>query len=129
MMHPQKGSPVSDFDALAARYVAVWNEPSPDARRAAIAVLFAPDAAHFTPTREFRGHAALETRVAEAHDQWVAGGTHAFRAVPGATGHHDGAFFRWEMYAVEGGAVAGGGFDFVRLDEAGRITADHQFTG
>jgi hypothetical protein len=33
------------------------------------------------------------------------------------------------MYAVEGGAVAGGGFDFVRLDEAGRITADHQFTG
>ncbi len=61
---------IADF---VARYVAVWNEPDPEARRAAVHALWAADGAQYLEETQFEGHRAIEVRIAEAHDEFVAG--------------------------------------------------------
>ncbi|PZG22956.1 nuclear transport factor 2 family protein [Nonomuraea aridisoli] len=120
---------MTDLNDLAHRYAALWNEPDAETRRAAVAGLFAADAAHYTPTREFHGHAELEERVAGAYEQWVAPGTYVFRAGAGAEGHHHAVRLTWEMVRRDTGEVDSVGFDFLVLDEHGLIRSDHQFVG
>ncbi|MEU1367990.1 nuclear transport factor 2 family protein [Streptomyces sp. NPDC005803] len=115
------------LNTLARRYIALWNEPDPVVRHALVDELFAPDCAHFTPSREVRGRAAMVARVADAHDRWVAPGSHRFRAVPDADGHHGTVRFHWEMVEVATGTAVSVGFDFLVLDAAGLIAGDHQF--
>ncbi|THA78969.1 nuclear transport factor 2 family protein [Streptomyces sp. A0642] len=115
------------LDALAHRYIAMWNEPDPDLRRALVDGLFAPACVHFTPTREVRGRADMLERVRDAHAQWVAPGKHHFRAVPGADGHHGAVRFTWEMADTATGAAVSAGSDFLVLDPTGLIVSDHQF--
>ncbi|MGW5365834.1 nuclear transport factor 2 family protein [Actinopolymorpha pittospori] len=118
---------MSDLNDLARRYIELWNEPDAERRRHAISDLFAPDAAHYTPTREFHGHTELEARVTTAHEQWVEPGEYVFRSVPNANGHHDTVRFNWEMVRLDSGKVESVGFDFLVLDENGLIRSDHQF--
>ncbi|MDX3225997.1 nuclear transport factor 2 family protein [Streptomyces sp. ME19-01-6] len=118
---------MSDLNEFATRYIALWNEPDPHARRKAITELFAPETAHYTPTQEVHGHAAMEERVTIAYEKWVKPGLFAFRAVPNASGHHDAVRFNWEMYTVATGEMDSRGFDFITLDEHGLIRTDHQF--
>ena len=85
---------------LVERYVALWNDPDPDARRSAIQALWAQDGAQIlqppvqmraeaaaigfgAPTLEARGHAELELRVARAHQEFVATGEYLFRCAGG----------------------------------------------
>jgi hypothetical protein len=118
---------MSDLNDLACRYVEMWNEPDPELRGKSIAELFTPDVAHYTPFQEVRGRAEMATRVAISYEKWVRPGTHIFRAVPNATGHHNAVRFNWEMVDVASGAVRNVGFDFVLLDQDGLISSDHQF--
>ena len=118
---------MSDFDVLALRYIEMWNEPDPGKRRAIIDELFAPETAHYTPTREFHGLDRMEARVTEGYEQFVKPGANVFRAVPGAGGHHNGVRFNWEMVEHGTGTITGRGFDFLLLDADGRILSDHQF--
>ena len=96
---------MSDLNDFARRYIAMWNEPDADLRRKAIADLFAPDAAHYTPSQEVHGHTELEVRVTAAYEKWVKPGLHAFRAVPNANGHHNAVRFNWEMVSLPTGEV------------------------
>ncbi|TKA03307.1 nuclear transport factor 2 family protein [Actinacidiphila oryziradicis] len=116
-----------DLNEFATRYIALWNEPDAGARRRAIAELFAPEAAHYTPAQEVHGHAELEERVTTAYEKWVKPGAFAFRAVPNANGHHNAVRFNWEMYSVATDETDSVGFDFIVLDERGLIETDHQF--
>ncbi|XVQ87926.1 nuclear transport factor 2 family protein [Microbispora siamensis] len=118
---------MNDLNDLARRYVAVWNEPDAAVRREMIAQLFAPDAAHYTPSMEAHGHAELEVRIATSYGKWVAPGGYVFRAVENADGHHGAVRFNWEMVRTASGEVDSVGFDFLTLDEDGRIRTDHQF--
>ena len=52
-----------DAQALADRYVAVWNETDAGRRRAGIAALWAPEGEHYVGERAVRGYEALEVRV------------------------------------------------------------------
>ena len=113
------------LDVLLDRYVAVWNEPDPGRRRAAIESLWLPDGAHLTPTRQAVGWDAIEERIAEAYQQWVAPGGFEFRAVPDISGHNSTARFHWEM-APPDGPAASVGFDFLILADDGRIHTDYQ---
>ncbi|WP_406091268.1 nuclear transport factor 2 family protein [Streptomyces sp. NBC_01013] len=115
------------LNAIAHRYIAMWNEPDPALRRALVEELFAPDCVHFTPSREVRGRADMVARVAAAHAQWVAPGQYLFREVPDADGHHGTVRFTWEMVEVATGTAVSVGFDFLVLDEAGLIVSDHQY--
>jgi hypothetical protein len=126
------------------RYVALWNEPDPSRRRAAVHDLWAADAVHLlTPPKEIadgaadvgfpdlvleaRGHAALERRVTRAHDEFVAPGRFAFRSRGDAERLRDLVKFRWEMVDRDGGEVAGVGLSILVLGPDGRIAGDYQF--
>ncbi|WP_228002077.1 nuclear transport factor 2 family protein [Nocardia australiensis] len=58
-----------DIDQLVDRYVAVWNESDPIARRRAISELWHPDGVETTESARYHGHDALETRITEAHTE------------------------------------------------------------
>lgn len=74
----------NDFTELADSYVAVWNEPDAEARRAAIASLWVPDGEHYVRTLQARGHEALQQRVTGSHEKNVrdAGFRFVARATP-----------------------------------------------
>ena len=53
------------------RYLAVWSEPDPQSRRAAIASLWEPDGAEYVEGTQFRGHEELDARIAHAYEEFV----------------------------------------------------------
>ncbi len=126
---------------LADRYVAVWNEPSADARRTAVGELWADDGVHLlqppeealkaaerlsiTAVFQARGHEELTARVDRAYEEFVAPGTMTFRRRGDVARVHDVVRLSWE--AVSNGEVVGWGTDFLVLDADGRIRADYQF--
>jgi len=116
-----------DAQALAERYAAVWNEADPAVRRAEIEQLWRPDGEHFVTTKEVRGYAGLEERVASAYDKNVRLGGHAFRAVRNAQKLRDVITFNWQMIDPASGKVLAVGLEFLRVDADGRIASDHQF--
>jgi hypothetical protein len=88
---------MSNADALADRYVALWNEPDADRRRSAIAELWTANGAHIlqppqemreiaarpgiglTATLEARGHSALEARATTAYEEFISAGEFRFQ--------------------------------------------------
>jgi len=58
---------MSHAEDLARRYVHIWNEADPAARRAQVAALWIENGTHYVRTREVHGHADLEVRVATSH--------------------------------------------------------------
>jgi hypothetical protein len=134
---------MTDATTLADRYVAVWNEPDPTRRRAAVERLWTEDASHtLQPPQEIRtaagalgvavdlearGHDALEERVTKSHDEFVGRGGFVFRPAGDADRLRDVVKFRWEMVPRDGGDVAGQGLQVLVLDANGRIRLDYQF--
>ncbi|HEX4725799.1 MAG TPA: nuclear transport factor 2 family protein [Pseudonocardiaceae bacterium] len=118
---------MSDLSELAQRYIAVWNEPDAERRLAGIEALWAVDCAHYTDIREAHGYDALHERIAKAYEQWVAPGQYVFRAVDNANGHHNTVRFNWEMVTTDSDQVVSVGFDFLLLDDQGKISVDYQF--
>ncbi len=129
---------------LAGRYVALWNEPDPERRRATVRALWTEDGGQilqppqeirvqaaalgfFASVLEARGHAALEQRVAIAYEQFVAPGDAAFRLRGTPVQLGDVLKFEWEYAPLHGSAAAGGGTEFVLLSPDGRIRSDYQF--
>lgn len=136
----------SDTATLVDRYVALWNEPDPDARSAAIRALWAPSGTQLlhSPPRDIRdtvtslgfaspafvvsGYEGLDARVTRAYEQFVAPGTFVFRRSGGpARPLRNVVTFGWEMVSADGGDIAGSGFEVIVLDDDGRIDSDHQF--
>jgi hypothetical protein len=134
----------TDPAPLANRYVAVWNEPDPARRRAAIRELWSADATHVLQppdqmrtaaaglgfdrlVLQARGHDALEARVTRSHQEFVAPGRFVFRSRGDADRLHDVVKFHWEMAHRDGGAVAGVGLEILLLGPDGRIERDFQF--
>jgi hypothetical protein len=134
---------MTDATTLADRYVAVWNEPDPTRRRAAVEQLWSEDASHtLQPPQEIRtaadalgvavdlearGHAALEDRVTKSHHQFVQQGGFVFRPAGDAARLRDMVKLRWEMVPRAGGDVAATGLQILLLDADGRIRLDYQF--
>lgn len=133
-----------DPQALADRYVALWTEPDPAARRRTITQLWSPDGTHnllppeemikeaadlgfAAPALTCRGHAAIERRVSRSYDKFVATGEYTFRARPGALQVGDVVKFEWESVQVDGDVVTGGGSEVLLLGEDGTIRQDSMF--
>jgi hypothetical protein len=128
---------------IAQRYTAVWLEPDPEARRRAIAEVWAEDAVVLlqpplemkataeelgvAPSLRVRGHAELETRVTRAYEQFIAPGETVFRSRPDAQRLDDVIKFAWEMVPTGGDEVVASGMHVVVVDRDGRITHDYQF--
>lgn len=112
---------------LADRYVAVWNETDPAARRSAIAQLWRPDGHHYVKTLQVQGHDALEQRVTGSHEKNVRNAGHVFRAARNAQQLPGMVTFNWEMLKPATGEVVATGLEFLEVDGDGRIVADYQF--
>ncbi len=117
----------SKLNVLVDRYIAVWHESDAERRRRSIAHLWAEDSVQFTPSREIRGHKALEERVEAAHEEFVKTGGFLFRRLGDVQGHHDALKFTWETVPAGGGDVAATETIFLLLSDDGRIRLDYQF--
>jgi hypothetical protein len=139
---------VKDLQRLVDRYVALWNEPDPDARRKMIRELWAPDSAHVLvdppeevrdaadrlsfpiPSLEVHGYEALEARVSRGHEMFIAPGEYVFKAGGVATRLLSNVVsLTWTMVSRRDGEIAGGGLDVLALGSDGRIRTDYQFIG
>ena len=108
---------MSDFDAVADRYLAVWNETDPAARRAAIDEVFADAVRYVDPLAAVDGRAALDGLIGAAQQQFA-----GLVFTPGGPvdGHHDQLRFTWHL-GPAGGEPLVVGFDVAELDADGRI--------
>src|SRR5215510_9921625 len=93
----RRSEAMQQVQQLVERYVAVWNETDPAARRRAIEQLWTPDGEHYVKTTEVRGHDALERRIRDSHDKNVARGGNRFRAACNIQELRDVVTFNWEM--------------------------------
>jgi len=129
---------------LTERYVALWNEPDPDHRRAAIRELWTADGSQVleppqdmvaaanaigfrAPRLESRGYEQLEERVTRAYDEFVGSGRYRFRRRDNVS-RLDGVLkFGWEMVPADGDEVVAIGLEVALLAPDGRIQTDYQF--
>ena len=135
---------MNETQALAAKYVALWNEPEAERRRRTVAELWTEDGRYIlqppqeireiaaqpgiamTAILEIRGHAEIEARAASAYEHWVASEGLSFRARDDADRVGDVVKFHWE--AVTGdGEVTAVGLNFFLLAADGRIERDYVF--
>ena len=116
-----------DATAVAARYLAVWNDPDADARRAAVTTLWVPDGTEFVHEVQYRGHAELEARVTRAHEAFVATGKYTVAGAGDVTRHGDIVTFTAQL-VTPAGEVDWASRVFLLLDADGRIREDYQLT-
>jgi hypothetical protein len=106
-----------DFNAIAERYIATWNEADPELRRKAIDELWAEDGRYVDPLAVAEGRAAIDATIGAVRAQFPG---FVFQLAGPVDGHHDQARFTWEL--VQPGAEAlVVGFDVAVLDEEGRL--------
>ena len=115
-------------EEITARYLAVFHEPDPAAREAAVAGLWSADARLCTAANDYAGRDAITRRVTLAHEKFIAEQCMVFRPLGPAEEHNDGLRIRWEMAPAAGGDAVSGGTQFLLLDSDGRIRIDYQFT-
>src|SRR5215831_18956021 len=102
--HRRKGSTrMNQLAEFIDRYVSVWNEQDPDARRRSIATLWAPDGATCYSQLDARGYEAIEARVASANEKWVRNQSFVFRPRKSIAAHHNVVKLVWEMVPASGG--------------------------
>jgi hypothetical protein len=109
------------------RFVQVWNEPDPSTRSRLVRLLWAEDAVEYTNANEYRGHDALDVRVASAHTQFVEEGGKAFRLAAEPIAHHGSVLITVEMVPATGGPPVWIGTVIAFLDADSRIEREYQF--
>jgi SnoaL-like domain len=99
-------------------YIAMWNETSPDARRAIIAETWSEDGTYLDPLMSGEGAEGIDAMVAGAQEQFPG---HRFELTAGPDHHHDRVRFAWRMVGANGGAAVAHGVDFATLADDGRM--------
>lgn len=109
------------------RYLAVWSEPNPQSRHAAIASLWEPAGAEYLEGTQFRGHEEIDARIAHAYEEFVAGGKYNVTMADDMTQHDDIITFTVQL-STQAGQVAWAARVFLFLGDAGYIREDYQLT-
>lgn len=108
---------MNDFDTLATKYIAVWNETDPVARRAAIEDLWAPDGRYVDPAVAAYGHTDIDATIAAVQGQFAG---MRFRLRGDVDGHHEQARFGWQL-GPAGAENLIEGFDVIERGDDGRL--------
>jgi hypothetical protein len=116
-----------EIEELVQRFVAVWNETDPAARRATIETLWAPDGRHLMGQQDVQGYDALEARVIASHERSVVQGGNIFRPATAIQTLPEIVKFRWDMVRKDGGELVSAGVGLLRLDDKRRIVCDYLF--
>jgi hypothetical protein len=111
---------MTDITTVVHNYIAMWNETTPEDRRAIIADTFADDASYLDPIMEGDGPQGIDAMVAGAQGQFPGA---RFELTSGPDAHHDRVRFAWRAVAGEGGATIAAGVDFATLAGDGRLRA------
>jgi hypothetical protein len=119
---------MTDFVALAERYVSVWNERDDMQRRRIIEGLCAPDGFECTKSGLVQGYGALYERITTSHERNVRDGGCLFRYAGNADGHHAVMKFNWTMNAVDTGAPKATGAYILSHDDGEKIKAAYFFS-
>src|SRR4051794_10409256 len=106
---------MTDFPALAARYIEAWNATEPEARARLVAEVWAEDARYVDPLVEATGREQIAATIGAVQAQFPG---FVFRLSGPVDGHHGQARFGWELGpAGEPAPIAG--FDVVTTDAEG----------
>jgi SnoaL-like domain len=112
-----KESQMTDYRAVATRYIACWNETDPVARRAIIEETWAPDGRYIDPIANVQGLDEIDATIAAVQSQFP---SFVFRLVGSVDGHGNQCRFAWELGPeTDDSPVAG--FDVAVLSPEGRI--------
>ncbi|MFC4054498.1 nuclear transport factor 2 family protein [Actinomadura syzygii] len=114
---------MSDVQQRVERYLAIWNEKDPAARRAAIDELWTDGAVYVDPLGVAEGRDAIDAFVSAAQQQFPG---LVFRPAGAVDAHHNVARFTWEL-APKGGEAIAVGFDVAVFDDEGRFDRVHGF--
>ncbi len=108
----------TDFDRIAADYVAMWNAADPGERRELVAELCAEDVHYTDPLLDVRGRDALEAAIGAVQEQFP-----GFRFTLSGTvdAHHDQARFSWEL-GPAGIPAPAAGSDMITTNAEGKLT-------
>jgi SnoaL-like domain len=119
-------SQTNDFEHLTDKYITVWNETSPEQRRALVGDLWTDDAVYANSFSEFRGHEEIATGITRSHDKWVGSG-HTFASAGPPDSHHNVVRFVWHMYGSDSVTPVSIGTNFMMFNDDGRIVSDFQY--
>ena len=107
-----------DVEAVVDGYIAMWNEPSPEARRSIIAATWTDDATYVDPLMKGDGPDGIDAMVAGAQQQFPGC---RFELLSGPDHHHDRVRFAWRLVGTDGDAAFARGVDFAMLAPDGRL--------
>jgi hypothetical protein len=108
---------MTDFLALAERYLQAWNEPDPAVRRAVVDEIFVPDARYCDPLVDLSGRDAIVSLIGTVQGQL---GGLRLELASEVDCHHRLGRFTWEVRPVGQEPVVVG-FDVVEVDDDDRI--------
>lgn len=114
----------SAITQITRQYIAVWNDPDPAARRAAVESLWAPDGVEFLDGTQFRGHDELHARVGRAYDAFVGSGKYTVTGADDVSVHDDIVVFDVHL-AEPSGEAAWTARVFLLLSLDGQIREDY----
>lgn len=109
---------VTDYTAVAERYLAAWNQTDPAARRRAVEAAFAPEARYVDPLTVAEGTDAIEATIAAAQAQFP---NMTFQLTGPVEGHHQQLRFGWELGVPHQPAPVAGS-DVALVDADGRLS-------
>jgi SnoaL-like domain len=115
---------MTDFNELAGRYIALWNETDADARRKGISELFTEDVTYIDPLAEVEGQEGIDAIIAGAQGMFPG---LTFRLVGPVDAHHDQARFTWEVVPSEDAESIVVGFDVAVAGSDGRLRSVYGF--
>jgi hypothetical protein len=101
-------------------YIAAWNEPDADRRRALVGQAFADDATYVDPMMSGAGHDSIATMIGLAQQQFPG---HRFELSFGPDGHNDRVRFAWRLYGPDADAPVAAGTDFATVADDGRLSS------
>ena len=109
---------------LAERYLDIWNESDAGRRAEKIRTAWAPDGTYTDPLGAVRGHEAINALIGAAREHFPG---MTFTLAGPVDAHHDIARFTWHLAPAGATEPVVVGFDVVRTDDTGRLTAVYGF--
>ena len=113
---------MTDVSTIVDNYIAMWNEPDAERRRAIIAETWSDDATYLDPMLSGDGPDGIDAMVAGAQAQFPG---HRFELSFGPDAHNDVVRFAWTLTAGNGPVARG--TDFATVASDGRLRAGTGF--
>jgi hypothetical protein len=111
---------MTDPKQIAERYIALWNETDPAARRTRLADDWASDATYVDPMARVRGASEIDALIGGVHERFP---NFSFKLIGKPDGHGEHIRFSWSLGPGDFVDAPIEGTDFAVIDASGRIAA------